>query len=80
VTLASGLGALLLHRLNAFGACVVMAQTTCLLGLIAILEFSGSGSERADVQAGREAINSEAVAVETGRAVGHETDAGRLVS
>src|SRR5205814_4115817 len=32
VTLAGGLGALLLHRLSAAGTCVVVAQTVCLLG------------------------------------------------
>ena len=40
VTLAGGLGALLLHRLDAVGAAVVVAQTVCLLGLVAILEVS----------------------------------------
>jgi UDP-GlcNAc:undecaprenyl-phosphate GlcNAc-1-phosphate transferase len=40
VTLASGLGALLLHRLDAFGAGVVVAQTLCLLGVVAVLEAS----------------------------------------
>jgi UDP-GlcNAc:undecaprenyl-phosphate GlcNAc-1-phosphate transferase len=40
VTLASGLGALLLHRLDAAGAVVVLAQTACLLGVVAILELS----------------------------------------
>src|SRR4051794_12352203 len=40
VTLASGLGALLLHRLDATGACVVVAQTVCLLGVVAVLEVS----------------------------------------
>jgi len=44
VTLACGLGALLLHRLDAWGAGVVLAQTGCLLGIVAILEMSGSGS------------------------------------
>jgi UDP-GlcNAc:undecaprenyl-phosphate GlcNAc-1-phosphate transferase len=40
VTLAGGLGALLLHRLDAAGACVVVAQTVCLLGVVATLELS----------------------------------------
>ncbi|AGA25693.1 glycosyltransferase family 4 protein [Singulisphaera acidiphila] len=40
VTLAGGLGALLLHQLDAVGACVVLAQTCCLLGVVAILEVS----------------------------------------
>jgi UDP-GlcNAc:undecaprenyl-phosphate GlcNAc-1-phosphate transferase len=38
VTLAGGLGALLLHNLSAFGAVVVVSQTVCLLGVVAILE------------------------------------------
>jgi UDP-GlcNAc:undecaprenyl-phosphate/decaprenyl-phosphate GlcNAc-1-phosphate transferase len=46
VTLASGLGALLLHRLEGMGAVVVLAQTVCLIGVVAILELSGSRSER----------------------------------
>lgn len=40
VTLASGLGALLLHRLDLQGALVVLAQTLCILGVVAILELS----------------------------------------
>jgi len=43
VTLAGGLGALLLHRLDAWGAGLVMAQTACLLGVVAILELARSG-------------------------------------
>jgi UDP-GlcNAc:undecaprenyl-phosphate GlcNAc-1-phosphate transferase len=50
VTLAGGLGALLLHRLGEWGACVVVAQTFCLLGVVAILEFSARRSEQADGQ------------------------------
>jgi UDP-GlcNAc:undecaprenyl-phosphate GlcNAc-1-phosphate transferase len=47
VTLAGGLGALLLHRLDGWGACVVMAQSVCLLGVVAILELARvrSGAE-----------------------------------
>jgi UDP-GlcNAc:undecaprenyl-phosphate GlcNAc-1-phosphate transferase len=45
VTLAGGLGALLLHRLDGAGACIVLLQTCCLLGVVAILEFSANGSE-----------------------------------
>ena len=45
VTLAGGLGALLLHRLNAAGACVVVAQTLCLLGVVALLELSRTRPE-----------------------------------
>jgi UDP-GlcNAc:undecaprenyl-phosphate GlcNAc-1-phosphate transferase len=40
VTLAGGIGALLLHRLDTLGAWVVAAQTVCVLGLVALLEFS----------------------------------------
>ena len=43
VTLAGGLGALLLHRLDASGAAVVVGQTLCLLGVVAILEMTGRG-------------------------------------
>jgi UDP-GlcNAc:undecaprenyl-phosphate GlcNAc-1-phosphate transferase len=45
VTLAGGLGALLLHRLDGAGASVVLAQTCCLLGIVAILEVSASRTE-----------------------------------
>ena len=40
VTLAGGLGALLLPHLWGLGAAVVLAQTACLLGLVAILEVA----------------------------------------
>jgi UDP-GlcNAc:undecaprenyl-phosphate/decaprenyl-phosphate GlcNAc-1-phosphate transferase len=56
VTLAGGLGALLLHRLDAVGAFVVMLQTCCLLGVVAILELSTGKTERVDVQTRREAV------------------------
>jgi len=46
VTLAGGLGALLLHRAGPYAACVVVAQTICLLGLVAVLEFSTNRPER----------------------------------
>jgi UDP-GlcNAc:undecaprenyl-phosphate GlcNAc-1-phosphate transferase len=55
VTLACGLGALLLHRLDAWGAGLVLAQTGCLLGVVAILELSGNRSEQTLGQARREA-------------------------
>jgi UDP-GlcNAc:undecaprenyl-phosphate/decaprenyl-phosphate GlcNAc-1-phosphate transferase len=77
VTLASGLGALLLHRLDGAGACVVMAQTCCLLGVVAILELSASRSEQANGQKRREALGpcpTEAVAT-----VGRETEGGSAV-
>ena len=53
VTLACGLGALLLHRVDAFGAGVVVAQTACLLGVVAILEISSTtqSTERSHGQA-----------------------------
>ncbi|WP_422926489.1 MraY family glycosyltransferase [Singulisphaera sp. PoT] len=53
VTLASGLGALLLHSLDAFGACVVVGQTLCLLGVVAILEVSSPRPERVHAEAKR---------------------------
>lgn len=45
VTLAIGLGALLLHRLDAFGTWTLIAQTACLLGVVAILEAAGRPPE-----------------------------------
>lgn len=53
VTLACGLGALLLHRLDYWGGVVVLAQTVSLLGVVAILELSAGRTERTqgDVQA-----------------------------
>jgi UDP-GlcNAc:undecaprenyl-phosphate GlcNAc-1-phosphate transferase len=45
VTLAGGAGALLLHRLDGPGTCVVAAQTCCLLGVVAILELAANRSE-----------------------------------
>ncbi len=51
VTLAGGLGALLLHGLDAIGAVVVVAQTVCLLGVVAILEISATLPERGYVEA-----------------------------
>jgi len=54
VTLAGGLGALLLHRLDGAGACVVLAQTLCLLGVVAILELSANRSDSGNDQTRRE--------------------------
>ncbi|MBX6315514.1 MAG: undecaprenyl/decaprenyl-phosphate alpha-N-acetylglucosaminyl 1-phosphate transferase, partial [Isosphaeraceae bacterium] len=58
VTLAGGLGALLLHRVDAIGAIVVLAQTACLIGLVAVLEVSTPAGrperERGDGEAKRE--------------------------
>ena len=48
VTLAGGLGALLLHQLDAVGACIVLAQVCCLLGVVAILEVSAIRSDRSE--------------------------------
>jgi UDP-GlcNAc:undecaprenyl-phosphate GlcNAc-1-phosphate transferase len=45
VTLAGGAGALLLHRLDGAGACVVAAQTFSLLGVVAILELAANRTE-----------------------------------
>ena len=60
VTLAGGLGALLLHRLDAWGAGLVMAQTACLLGVVAILELArGEPPDEARPEAGPEAIRRE---------------------
>lgn len=56
VTLASGLGALLLHSLDATGVGVVVAQTICLLGVVAILEVSAKRPERDDNHADSSAI------------------------
>jgi UDP-GlcNAc:undecaprenyl-phosphate GlcNAc-1-phosphate transferase len=50
VTLAGGLGALLLHRLDWSGAAVVLAQTACLLGVVAVLELSTNGPTAAPLQ------------------------------
>ncbi len=77
VTLAGGLGALLLHRMGAIGACVVLAQTCCLLGVVAILELSTNRSEQANGQTRREALGTSAA--EVFAAGGRETSAGRLV-
>jgi hypothetical protein len=40
VSVGSGLGALLLHRLDAPGAVVVMGQSACLIGVAALLEIA----------------------------------------
>lgn len=42
ITLAGGLGALLLYQATPFSAGVIVAQTVCLLGLVAVLEVSTS--------------------------------------
>jgi UDP-GlcNAc:undecaprenyl-phosphate GlcNAc-1-phosphate transferase len=40
VTLTAGLGALLLPRMDAVGAVVIVAQTVCLMGVVGVLEWS----------------------------------------
>jgi UDP-GlcNAc:undecaprenyl-phosphate GlcNAc-1-phosphate transferase len=75
VTLAGGLGALLLHRLDRTGAVVVVAQTVCLLGVVAVLERSaapplpvpGGARERDDGEAKAKAPNPSPVGDEPGR-------------
>jgi UDP-GlcNAc:undecaprenyl-phosphate GlcNAc-1-phosphate transferase len=57
VTLAGGLGALLLHWLDWRGACVVLAQTGCLLGVVAILELSTGRSEPSNGQTRRQNLD-----------------------
>jgi UDP-GlcNAc:undecaprenyl-phosphate GlcNAc-1-phosphate transferase len=78
VTLAGGLGALLLHRLDGLGACVVMAQTCCLLGVVAILELSASRSEHANGQTRHEIVGS--CAAETSREAGAPARVGSSAS
>jgi UDP-GlcNAc:undecaprenyl-phosphate/decaprenyl-phosphate GlcNAc-1-phosphate transferase len=56
VTLAGGLGVLLLPWLDWPAAAVVMAQTVCLLGVVAVLEMSASRSEQGDGQTRGEVI------------------------
>jgi UDP-GlcNAc:undecaprenyl-phosphate GlcNAc-1-phosphate transferase len=48
VSVGSGLGALLLHRLDAFGAIVVVGQSACLIGVVALLEVAAIRRRRAD--------------------------------
>jgi len=55
VTLACGLGALLLHQIDALGAWVVVAQTVCLLGVVAVLEVSAPRPEQLNDKAQPEA-------------------------
>jgi UDP-GlcNAc:undecaprenyl-phosphate GlcNAc-1-phosphate transferase len=78
VTLAGGLGALLLHRLDGPGACVVLAQTGCLLGVVAILELAAGRLELGDGQTRREVLDPPPPQVDTKAERG--TGAGTLVS
>jgi UDP-GlcNAc:undecaprenyl-phosphate GlcNAc-1-phosphate transferase len=48
VSVGSGLGALLLHRLGALGAVVVMGQSACLIGVAALLEIAAIRRRRAE--------------------------------
>ncbi|WP_435019241.1 MraY family glycosyltransferase [Tundrisphaera sp. TA3] len=54
ITLACGLGALLLPRLQPAWAGVVVAQTICLLGVVALLEVSPIRPEHRDGEARRQ--------------------------
>jgi UDP-GlcNAc:undecaprenyl-phosphate GlcNAc-1-phosphate transferase len=47
VSLGGGLGAVTLRRIDALGALLVVGQTACLIGVVAILEFSVVRRERA---------------------------------
>jgi UDP-GlcNAc:undecaprenyl-phosphate GlcNAc-1-phosphate transferase len=47
VSVGSGLGALLLHRLDALGAVVVVGQSACLIGVVALLEVAAIRRRRA---------------------------------
>jgi UDP-GlcNAc:undecaprenyl-phosphate GlcNAc-1-phosphate transferase len=80
VTLSGGLGALLLHRLGGLGACIVLAQTCCLLGVVAILELSASRSEHGNGngQTRRETLGSREAEADPkpGRGTGLGTPAG----
>jgi UDP-GlcNAc:undecaprenyl-phosphate GlcNAc-1-phosphate transferase len=40
VSLGAGLGSLLLRRLDAFGTAVLLVQTACLVGVVALVEYS----------------------------------------
>jgi UDP-GlcNAc:undecaprenyl-phosphate GlcNAc-1-phosphate transferase len=78
VTLAGGLGALLLHRLDWPAACVVLGQTACVLGVVAILELSASRSEHGHDQTRHETLG--APAVPDARTAGRGSGAGAPVS
>jgi UDP-GlcNAc:undecaprenyl-phosphate GlcNAc-1-phosphate transferase len=47
VSLGAGLGAVMLHRIDPLGAILVVGQTGCLIGVIAVLEFAVIRRERA---------------------------------
>jgi UDP-GlcNAc:undecaprenyl-phosphate GlcNAc-1-phosphate transferase len=48
VSLGAGLGSLLLRRLDAFGTAVLLAQTACLIGVVAVVEVSAIRRGRRD--------------------------------
>ncbi|MDR3637932.1 MAG: MraY family glycosyltransferase [Isosphaeraceae bacterium] len=47
VSLGAGLGTLLLHRVDAFGAATVVGQAVCSVGVVAVLEIAAVRRERA---------------------------------
>ena len=47
VSLGAGLGSLLLRQLNAFGTAVLLGQTACLIGVVALVEVSAIRRQRA---------------------------------
>ena len=47
VSLGAGLGALLLRRLDAFGTVVLLGQTACLIGVVALVEATAIRRKRA---------------------------------
>lgn len=59
VSLGAGLGSLLLRRLDGFGTAVLLAQTACLVGVVAIVEVSAIRRKR-----GRRLVRTES---ESGR-------------
>jgi UDP-GlcNAc:undecaprenyl-phosphate GlcNAc-1-phosphate transferase len=77
VTLAGGLSALLLYRLEGLGAAVVLLETCCLLGVVAILEFSAGRSEQIHGQTRREIVGTSQA--EADAHAGLEAGAGRLL-
>jgi UDP-GlcNAc:undecaprenyl-phosphate GlcNAc-1-phosphate transferase len=79
VTLASGLGALLLHQLEGLGACVVLVQTGCLLGVVAILELSAGRSELGHGQTRREVLGPPPAEGDTTAGCGTGASTGTLV-
>jgi UDP-GlcNAc:undecaprenyl-phosphate/decaprenyl-phosphate GlcNAc-1-phosphate transferase len=77
VTLAGGSGALLLHRLEGLGAGVVLLQTCCLLGVVAILELSAGIREQVNGQTRPEVLGTQEAQANASAEL--ETGAGTLV-